>query len=150
MDFLARYPRRSDENARRDHRQRQVHPAIDGVIKRADAVETRASPAYEAALAKRDSRDRRRPQHGARLTALAFPTLRRKPAVIGQAQGGSNCQMSATTGFPAMSIPAGFTEDGLPVGNGIARRPFSENRLLRVAYAYERLARPRKPPKSTP
>ena len=44
-----------------------------------------------------------------RIDALAYPTLRRKPALIGEAQGGTNCQLSATTGLPAIAMPAGFT-----------------------------------------
>ena len=44
-----------------------------------------------------------------RVDALAYPTLRRKPALIGEAQGGTNCQLSATTGLPAIAMPAGFS-----------------------------------------
>ena len=82
--------------------------------------------------------------------ALLYPTLRRKPALIGQGQGGSNCQLSATTGLPAMSIPTGFTDDGLPIGMELLGPPFGERQLLRIAYAYERMAHPRRPPKITP
>jgi len=39
-------------------------------------------------------------------------------------------------GVPGMSIPAGFA-DGLPVGMQIIGKPFSEETMLRVAYAYE-------------
>ena len=39
-------------------------------------------------------------------------------------------------GVPAISIPAGFG-DGLPVGMQIIGKPFSEETLLKIAYAYE-------------
>ena len=84
------------------------------------------------------------------LTALAYPTLRRKAATIGQPQGGSNCQLSATTDLPAMAMPAGFTDDGVPVGFELLGEPFSEATLLRMAYAYEQAVKPRRPPKTTP
>jgi aspartyl-tRNA(Asn)/glutamyl-tRNA(Gln) amidotransferase subunit A len=41
-------------------------------------------------------------------------------------------------GVPAMSIPCGFTESGLPVGLHLASRWLDEATLLRVAYAYEK------------
>lgn len=42
------------------------------------------------------------------------------------------------TGLPALSLPCGFVEDGLPVGLQIVARPWAEASLLRAAYAYER------------
>lgn len=42
-----------------------------------------------------------------------------------------------TTGFPALSVPCGFTEDGRPVGLQLAAAPNRETTLLRVAHAYE-------------
>jgi len=44
-------------------------------------------------------------------------------------------------GVPAISIPCGFTSDGLPVGMQIAGRAFDESMVLRVADAYEQHAR---------
>ena len=85
-----------------------------------------------------------------RVDALAYPTLRRKPALIGEAQGGTNCQLSATTGLPAISMPAGFTPDGLPVGLELLGGAWEEAKLLKYAYAWESSAKPRKAPFSTP
>ncbi|MBA7617195.1 Glutamyl-tRNA(Gln) amidotransferase subunit A [subsurface metagenome] len=39
-------------------------------------------------------------------------------------------------GLPGISIPAGFA-DGLPVGMQIIGKPFAEETLLKIAYAYE-------------
>ena len=40
-------------------------------------------------------------------------------------------------GVPAISVPCGFTESGLPLGIQIVGKPFSEDTLFRVAHAYE-------------
>ena len=40
-------------------------------------------------------------------------------------------------GVPAISIPCGFSQDGLPIGLQLIGRPFEEETLLRAAYAYE-------------
>jgi aspartyl-tRNA(Asn)/glutamyl-tRNA(Gln) amidotransferase subunit A len=45
------------------------------------------------------------------------------------------------TGLPAMSVPAGFTAAGLPVGIQVVGKPFDEPTVLRVGHTYERYAR---------
>lgn len=40
-------------------------------------------------------------------------------------------------GIPAISVPCGYTKNGLPVGLQILAKPFNEEMLFRVAYAYE-------------
>lgn len=39
--------------------------------------------------------------------------------------------------LPAMSVPCGFTKNGLPIGMQLAARPFGEATLFRVGHAYE-------------
>lgn len=41
------------------------------------------------------------------------------------------------TGLPAIQVPCGFDNDGLPVGLQIAGKPFDEATIIQVAYAYE-------------
>jgi aspartyl-tRNA(Asn)/glutamyl-tRNA(Gln) amidotransferase subunit A len=41
------------------------------------------------------------------------------------------------TGLPALSVPCGFTTNGLPVGLQLVTRPFAEPLVLRVGAAYE-------------
>ena len=48
------------------------------------------------------------------------------------------CCAITVTGFPAISIPAGFTEEGLPVGLQIVGKPRGDLSLLRLAGAFER------------
>ena len=84
------------------------------------------------------------------LDALIYPTWSNPPRLIGDLNtpGGDNNQVFApTTGFPAMTVPMGFTRDGtLPAGLQFLGRARSEPTLLRLAYAYEHATHHRRPP----
>ena len=41
-------------------------------------------------------------------------------------------------GLPGLSVPCGFTENGMPAGFQLIGRPFAEARLLRAGHAYQR------------
>ena len=84
------------------------------------------------------------------VVALVYPTLRRTAAKIGEPQAGGNCAASAATGLPAITVPAGFADDGMPVGVELLGRPFSEPELLKLAYAFEQATHHRHPPALTP
>jgi hypothetical protein len=81
---------------------------------------------------------------------MIYPTLRRKAARIGEPQLGSNCQLSSNSGLPALGIPAGFTDDGVPVGMELLGTDFSDAELLSMGFAYESAAKFRRLPFSTP
>lgn len=70
-----------------------------------------------------------------RWTTLTFPT---------------NTLIASQTWMPAISVPAGFTDDGLPVGLEILARQFDEATMFRLAYAFEQATHHRRPPQSTP
>ncbi len=59
-----------------------------------------------------------------------------------------NTFVGNATGLPAISVPCGFTDAGLPIGFQITGRPFDEALVLQVARAYEKVspARGRLPP----
>ena len=91
------------------------------------------------------------------LVALAYPHQKRLPVMIGEMnQAERNGILAALTGFPAITVPAGFstpTESapiGVPVGIEFLGPPFSEPQLLQITYGFEQATHARKPPRSTP
>ena len=88
-----------------------------------------------------------------RLDALVYPTWSNPPRLIGDLNTphGDNSQVfSPLTGWPAISVPMGYTRGVLPAGMTILGRAWSEPTLIRFAYAYEQATFHRRPPASTP
>ncbi|WP_293396031.1 amidase [Nevskia sp.] len=94
---------------------------------------------------------------------VVMPTMRKMQPVLndmfkrirepkpGDPSALSNCSVFNATGLPAISIPCGFSSDGLPIGLMIAGPRFSEGKILALAQAYERETRwYRQKPKLTP
>ncbi len=152
MAYLAKHPNAPVKSLGEVIERGLHHEALDANFKLRNAPEKRETEHYRQAMVKR------RAARAAvlatleeqRIDVLAYPTLRRKPASIGDPQIGSNCQLSATTGLPAISIPGGFTTDGLPIGLELLGGAWTETTLLKYAYAWEQATRPRRAPFSTP
>ncbi|BBH22992.1 hypothetical protein Back11_43370 [Paenibacillus baekrokdamisoli] len=86
-----------------------------------------------------------------KLDAIIYPTTMQLAAVIGTVQNsGVNTRISPFTGFPAISVPAGFTPGGLPAGFELLGRAFDEPTLIKLAYAYEQGTHNRKAPTLLP
>ena len=66
--------------------------------------------------------------------------------VNGDHFGGSSSQFAAASGYPNVTVPAGFVH-GLPVGVSFFGRAWSEPTLIRIAYAFEQATRHRQPPR---
>ena len=85
-----------------------------------------------------------------RLDALVYATYDHAPARVPVSTPGSNRRLASILAFPAISVPAGFYQDGLPVGLEFMARPFAEGTLLSAAYDYEQTTRHRHPPATVP
>lgn len=81
-----------------------------------------------------------------KLDALAYPTTKTIAAKIELQQSENNCQISANSGFPAITVPAGFSKEGMPVGLELLGRPWDDERLVGMAYSFEQATRHRRPP----
>lgn len=125
---------------------------LDAVFRLRNGTKERDSEAYRAALAKQQLLRERVTtlMQDQQLDVIAYPVLRRKAVRIGEAQTGFTCQLSANSGLPAISVPAGFTDDEVPVGMELLGRSYQEASLLGLARAWEVVANPRKTPFSTP
>src|SRR5262249_8126131 len=119
-----------------------------------NAPATRDEAAYQGVLVKR------RALHALilqamttqKLDALAYPVNLQKPPRLGEDPhgGGGSCQLSASTGLPVIAIPLGFVPEKLPIGLELMGADFAEPTLIKLAYAWEQAAKPRKAPFSTP
>jgi Asp-tRNA(Asn)/Glu-tRNA(Gln) amidotransferase A subunit family amidase len=89
-----------------------------------------------------------------RLDALVYPTWSNPPRLIGDLNTphGDNSQFfSPNTGFPAVTVPMGYTRGGvLPAGLQMLGRAWDEKTLFKLAYAYEQATRHRRPPTTAP
>jgi amidase len=93
-----------------------------------------------------------------KLDALAFPTLL-CPAgsLLDDYDSTYECDvddpdrptyLASVTGFPEITLPMGFSKQGLPLGLSLLGRPYSEARLIALAYAFEQATGHRRPPDS--
>ncbi len=83
--------------------------------------------------------------------------MEQSAALIGDLNtpAGDNSQLfSPQTGFPAITVPMGWTRspngEALPAGMTFFGRAWSEGRLFALAYDYEQATHHRRPPASAP
>jgi len=152
-DYLAAHPTAPMRSLAEIIASGSYHPAIEDILLATEAIPVKNTPQYRAKLAQRavvratleGTMDRER------LDALVYPTVRLPPAPIGEWQEGYNsCLLASASGLPALSVPAGYTAAGLPVGVELLGRAWAEPRLLSLGFAYEQATRRRRLPASTP
>jgi len=87
-----------------------------------------------------------------KLDALVMPTT--GPSwcidhINGDHHGGGCAQPAALAGYPAITVPAGFTFE-LPIGITFMGRAYSEPTLIKLAYAFEQAMQARHAPRYLP
>jgi Asp-tRNA(Asn)/Glu-tRNA(Gln) amidotransferase A subunit family amidase len=88
-----------------------------------------------------------------KVDALVYPSWNNPPRLIGDLNsphGNNSNRIAPPTGFPAITVPMGYSYGSLPAGLQILGRPWSEPTLIRIGYAYEQATHHRHPPASTP
>jgi Asp-tRNA(Asn)/Glu-tRNA(Gln) amidotransferase A subunit family amidase len=135
------------------------HPSVQLRLQQARDDTTRPPEDNPACQARETMRDRLRGavlamMDSLRLDALVYPTWSNPPRLIGDLNTphGDNSQLfSPTTGFPAITVPMGYTRDNtLPAGMTFFGRPWSEGKLISLTYGYEQATHHRRPPASAP
>lgn len=152
-DYLAGFPGAPVRSLDEIIRVGGYHECLEERLHASQSISDRGGTVYREELARSAALRRRLltllSEEG--LDALVYPTIRRLPVAIGVfAQEGSNCRLSAKSGLPAISLPAGFSSGGIPIGMELLGSAWSEAGLLRYASAIERRFQPRRPPGSLP
>jgi Asp-tRNA(Asn)/Glu-tRNA(Gln) amidotransferase A subunit family amidase len=134
-------------------RSRRFHPSIEVRLTAAQAESL--PPERNPGCASRDRfRDGLRTavlraMDGKKLDALIYPTWSNPPRLIGDLNtpaGDNNQLFSPSTGYPAITVPMGYTRGVLPAGLQFFGRPWSEETLIRLVYSYEQATRWRRAP----
>ena len=136
---------------------RKFHPSVQVRIEQADTavVNGPESPACKADTVYRQQfRDAvTKRMDTLKLDAFVYPTWSNPPRLIGDlnSPAGDNSQVfSPTTGFPAISVPMGYTRGTLPAGMTFFGRAWTEATLIKYAYSYEQATRWRHAPAAAP
>jgi amidase len=88
-----------------------------------------------------------------KIQALIYPTWSNAPRKVGddKSPAGDNSQvLSPQSGFPAITVPMGYTHGELPAGLTFLGDAFDEGTLIKFAYAFEQATKHRHAPAQYP
>ena len=152
--FAARGPNAPVKTLDEVLRSRKFHPTVEQRIR--DAAQSTEMPEVSAGCQSREQvrsalRDAvMQMMDSLNIDAAIYPTWSNPPRLIGDLNTphGDNSQLfSPSTGFPSITVPMGYTrENRLPAGVSFFGRPWSDGRLIQLAYDYEQTTKHRRAP----
>jgi Asp-tRNA(Asn)/Glu-tRNA(Gln) amidotransferase A subunit family amidase len=154
-EFLSSRPEAGGHTLQVLYETKRYHPEldlIDAVIEGPDDPED--DPAYFRRIEARETFTRTVVNVMAvnGVDALVYPSVQ-VPAPTLEGRGAwttltfpTNTLIASQTWMPAMTVPAGFTDEGLPVGLEFVAPPFDEPTVFRLGYAFEQATHHRRAP----
>ena len=127
----------------RDQHHRDIHDSLVASQAIAQESELYAAELNQRAIVRAALTDLMQAHN---LHALAYPTIRWVAQPHGEAQMGTNCRIAANSGFPAISVPVGFSVDGMPVGLELLASSGQEQLLMDLAHTVEQTIQARRAP----
>jgi Asp-tRNA(Asn)/Glu-tRNA(Gln) amidotransferase A subunit family amidase len=139
---------------------RYNHPTLEGFLKSAVSFKDGLSEADYKVRLERDAKTHallEKVMDDNHLDAVVYPLQKRLVVPLSELnQADRNGILASVTGFPAITVPAGFSAPtktaplGVPVGMDILGKPWSEAQLLSLAYSFEQTTHFRRSPESSP
>lgn len=155
-NFLAAHPIIKGVTVESIHTAKKFHQALPLFDRLGTSFKTPyEDPQYAKRLEERDEFQRLvmsiMAEHN--LDAIAYPSVQIPPPTVADVVGTrfrdyfpTNTVIGSQLRQPAISVPVGFTENGLPVGLELLGMPYSEQKLLELAYGVEKLTKARRAP----
>lgn len=154
-NFLATHPILKGVSVESIYTSKSFHPALPLFEALGTSITTPFSAEYAQRLEARDDFQRVVINLMAeyKLDAIVFPSVQVPAPTVKNVLDvkhrkffPTNTVIGSETRLPAISVPVGFTQEGLPVGLEILGMPYAEQKLLELAYGVERLMEARRKP----
>jgi amidase len=161
-EFLAARPDAPVKTLQEIYESKRYHPRLDllELCATEGPEDPRDDPEYFRRFAAREEFTRTvlNVLAGNRLDAFVYPSVQVAPPTRELLDSGrwttltfpTNTLIASQSWLPAITVPGGYTEEGLPVGMEFVTRPYDEPAAFRFAYAFEQATKHRRPPESAP
>ncbi len=136
---------------------RKFHPSVGAYMRRADEVSRLPHDNPDCEPVREGARVTRaavlRVFAGQKLDAIVYPSWSNPPRLIGDQNspsGMNSGRIASPAGFPAVTVPMGYSRGYLPAGLEFLGVPWSEPMLFRLAASFEQATHRRRSPPTVP